>query len=511
MDHNSLMAFDWSEPKDDYPSDLMSRAHHAKHLTKFLVEKGKEGNYVLNINATWGSGKTYFLKRWMDEISPFYPSVYIDSWSSDNSDEPLLCVVSEVIGKLKSLKNISKLENNIFEAVARVIKIAAPSVMKSVASKAMEKYGIKVEESIEIFSNEEVADFGGKLVEKAIQAHEDTGKGVVQIKDSIQKWLSAVVENQLNILDYPLFIFIDELDRCRPTYAIEMLETIKHIFDMKNVVFVIATDKEQLQHSIKAIYGEGFNSRLYLDRFFTRTVTLNETSRRDFITYRLRNSKSFKKHIDVYENFAFIEAELGRNEDVLSVLTGIADGFRWPLRTVKLWLDRLEASLIISDKKLELHILSFLMALETEDNYWVKQLDNGQDIFPRNKKDFEGKLIFEDFELNVSWTFANFTGPEFDVVGIYNGRINERHEENILFSDFFKVIHSNLRENRGDSVVNINKELEKLRNPTSISLGFDMHGSYSPMVGYIYSYYHEINEISIKDYLDLCRYSALMN
>ncbi|WP_419182173.1 P-loop NTPase fold protein [Pantoea ananatis] len=38
-------------------------------------------------------------------------------------------------------------------------------------------------------------------------------------------------------LSYPLFVFVDELDRCRPTYAIEMLETIKHLFSIENVVY----------------------------------------------------------------------------------------------------------------------------------------------------------------------------------------------------------------------------------------------------------------------------------
>ncbi|MEL0615029.1 P-loop NTPase fold protein, partial [Marinomonas arenicola] len=49
-------------------------------------------------------------------------------------------------------------------------------------------------------------------------------------------------------------MFVDELDRCRPSYAVEMLESIKHIFDIKGIVFVVATDSEQLQHGVKAIY-----------------------------------------------------------------------------------------------------------------------------------------------------------------------------------------------------------------------------------------------------------------
>lgn len=64
-----------------------------------------------------------------------------------------------------------------------------------------------------------------------------------------------------------VFILIDELDRCRPSYAIEMLETIKHFFELKNYVFVVATDTEQLSHSVKAVYGDFFDGKEYLSRF----------------------------------------------------------------------------------------------------------------------------------------------------------------------------------------------------------------------------------------------------
>ncbi|TOL41491.1 hypothetical protein CGH98_24085, partial [Vibrio parahaemolyticus] len=78
-------------------------------------------------------------------------------------------------------------------------------------------------------------------------------------------------------------VFIDELDRCRPSYAVEMLEVIKHFFELDNVVFVVATDTEQLQHAVKAVYGQLFDAQLYLGRFFRRRFSLLELSRKQFI------------------------------------------------------------------------------------------------------------------------------------------------------------------------------------------------------------------------------------
>jgi len=71
---------------------------------------------------------------------------------------------------------------------------------------------------------------------------------------------------------------VDELDRCRPSYAIELLERIKHLFEVDNIVFVVATDSSQLRHAIKAVYGESFESGRYLLRFFDRSYTFETSS-----------------------------------------------------------------------------------------------------------------------------------------------------------------------------------------------------------------------------------------
>ena len=81
----------------------------------------------------------------------------------------------------------------------------------------------------------------------------------------------------------PIFILIDELDRCRPDYAISLLEIVKHIFDIKNFVFIIATDTDQLQHSIKNVYGNDFSANDYLGRFFHRRFTLKSPELNELI------------------------------------------------------------------------------------------------------------------------------------------------------------------------------------------------------------------------------------
>ena len=76
---------------------------------------------------------------------------------------------------------------------------------------------------------------------------------------------------------------IDELDRCRPSYAVELLEVVKHLFGVDRIVFVLAINRSELAHSVRALYGSGFDAENYLRRFFDVDFRLPEPERKAFI------------------------------------------------------------------------------------------------------------------------------------------------------------------------------------------------------------------------------------
>lgn len=92
---------------------------------------------------------------------------------------------------------------------------------------------------------------------------EDTRKAVKEIFNEI------IVESAEKLV-----IFIDELDRCRPDFAIETLERIKHYFDDDRIIFIVSVNKEQLIHTISKYYGEKFDSTAYLNKFFDINIYL---------------------------------------------------------------------------------------------------------------------------------------------------------------------------------------------------------------------------------------------
>ncbi|WP_234822058.1 KAP family P-loop NTPase fold protein [Aeromonas veronii] len=301
---------------EELAGDRLDRARYAEFLTNYLVAEGKQRNYVLNLNAEWGAGKTWFIKRWYMELKAHYPTVYIDAWQQDFSDDPLLTVISSIIDQLKDATgNKVSIPDGIKPKLLGLLKLGGKLVLKSAIKKAgWEDSDFSVE-----------GEDADKLVDTLCSNHKERYESIQYLKQEIRQWVEGAVDLSEGELDYPAFILIDELDRCRPSYAVEMLETIKHIFDIPGVVFVLATDTEQLQHAIKVIYGDGFDAESYLGRFFHRRFTLGCISRREFIKQAVVDKKLHFEHVTVWP-------EITNSQVLVNVLTAVCDHFSLSLR-----------------------------------------------------------------------------------------------------------------------------------------------------------------------------------
>ena len=297
-----MSRFNWDSEttflKEKLPPDLLDRAKHASFLSKTInneVNPKRGGDidsiksHVLNLNADWGAGKTYFLKRWAKSLKQDHPVVYIDAWSTDYLESPLITVLTELLEQLKE-QTSKKDTQSAIEKADNVLKKAAPKV----ASAVMKKF---LGFDLSVFSSDSEAEItdskcndastpgdnkkneinfaaaGEAILSQFYSEHKSHKQNVEALSKSIKDWVKLVKENPFDesrtaIIDYPAYIFIDELDRCKPTYAVEMLEAIKHVFDIPGLVFIVATNTKELQHTIKAVYGQGFNAESYLNRFF---------------------------------------------------------------------------------------------------------------------------------------------------------------------------------------------------------------------------------------------------
>ncbi|WP_288212347.1 P-loop NTPase fold protein [uncultured Aeromonas sp.] len=311
-----------------YCPDHLNRAKYALFLTSFLNSQDLSKPYVLNLNSGWGTGKTYFLKRWAEDLKRRHPVIYIDAWKDDHSDDPFMTVVSAIISSLRELTDKSEdtFLSKSCENGWSLLKAMGPMMVGAAAKKYLGKdldelLSFNEENSPDI--SKEVGDAAAKLAQFLITSHEKKSASVKALKLDILGWIGSAVGQGDGTIDKPTFVIIDELDRCRPSYAVEMLEAIKHIFDIPGVFFIIATDTEQLQHAIKVVYGGGFDAQTYLSRFFDSRFSLRQPSLRGLIETHcnidaLSNTFLGKQQIQIWPT----------SEDQLANVISVLDAFK---------------------------------------------------------------------------------------------------------------------------------------------------------------------------------------
>ncbi|WP_404408553.1 KAP family NTPase [Pseudidiomarina marina] len=315
---NEEMNFDWSASQQieeqNFPADTLRRSQYAELLTKYLCERSLQRSYVLNINSKWGSGKTYFIKRWVQTLDAHFDVVYVDAWKYDYSDDPLLTVISEI------KKQVPRLSDKLSQL--KIIGAMAKAGLPNLVSGFVKKYiGFDAESLGEKIEADFLASSTEKATEVLLQSFEQQREAISSFKNYLRE-----LEPEKN-KEKPFFIFIDELDRCRPTYAIELLETVKHLFDVPEFVFVIATDTEQLAHSICAIYGQGFDARTYLSRFFDDSYKLPDRDIRPFI-----ESIGFPKLFDVAKDLV---TPICENDSLIVAVCALFRHFNVSLREIE--------------------------------------------------------------------------------------------------------------------------------------------------------------------------------
>lgn len=275
-----------TEETNNFNNDLLERKQIAINLTNIL--KCKDDLNVLAIDSSWGTGKTTFINMWIDmlkntaELNSKFEIMYFNAWENDYVQDPLISLLSEINNQINVKQGKSK---SFFEMAKPYAKIGSQIALKYLSKGVISSFNIdnNVENGL--------VDLSTKIGEYKIQELSAAKSSRIALKDNLKDF-----QDQIN---KKVIIFIDELDRCKPTYAIELLETIKHIFNLNNYIFVISLDKEQLSYSIKTLYGEKMDSEGYLRRFFDLEYHLPNNNLDKYI-----NSKNSK--ISQYKNIVYL-------------------------------------------------------------------------------------------------------------------------------------------------------------------------------------------------------------
>ena len=285
--HNDIVI----PPIDPYRDDKLDRKQYGSVLEQ-IVSTYNDG-CVISLNGEWGTGKTTFVKMWKQQLeNNNYKTIYFNAWETDYIEDPLIALIAEF--KKLSTNELQEATKKMVKTFSKMSLAMVPTLLSLIAKYSL---GIDIEkiskEGLEVLSN---------TLEQSIDKYVEQKKSIGAFQKALIEYVSEITP------DKPLIFIVDELDRCNPAFAVKVLERIKHLFDIPNIVFVLSIDKEQLYHSICGYYGsENIDAQEYLRRFIDVEFSLPQPNAENFCNYlydyyEFDNFLKNQKRLDYFRN-----------------------------------------------------------------------------------------------------------------------------------------------------------------------------------------------------------------
>ena len=221
--------------QDPFENDLLNRKQSIEVLTSIIGSI--EGPCVLAVDAAWGTGKTTFLRMWSQHLRNCgFSVVEFNAWETDFSGDPFVALSSEITGGLERYTDDFRGTGlDAFRKASREMVRTMPGPLLRIAASAIPYVGTQMAKELESTSG---------------YPEEDATSGYLAAKRAMHDFKAVLHETATSLAESregkPLVVMIDELDRCRPSYAIALLEVAKHLFTVDHIVFVLAVDRAQL-------------------------------------------------------------------------------------------------------------------------------------------------------------------------------------------------------------------------------------------------------------------------
>lgn len=311
-----------------FENDKLGRKGYAEILTEIIdkPEKYKRNSdsdsFTMAIDSSWGTGKTEFLKMWEDELKKQekYIVIKYNSWENDFAEEPLQSIIytilsDEIFDKQNDIANGKKALKEAFETVVNLAEQSGIPGTKILTA------GVNGMKKVTTTMFQETS------MDEKIQEYKNYKSKIVTIKEKLEDITK----------DKKIILLIDELDRCKPIFAIKLLEAIKHIFNVRNMSFIFALDMTQLSYSVEKIYGTKIDASGYLCRFFDYITKMPRPNIKKYVEYLMEKRPLIRKQISINTDqepmYNFVLGNK-RREEFIQLFKQYIDNYELSLRDI---------------------------------------------------------------------------------------------------------------------------------------------------------------------------------
>ena len=274
---------------EGFERDIFQAREAGERLANVVTDL--EGHAVIVLDGDWGTGKTTFIKQWAGLLRTEggHPVVYLDAFGSDHLSDPFFAMLAQVLDYLDQ-RGRKDLSDSLTTAAKRLLR-ALPSVAMRrlvpittggiVSPADLEDLATQLSDA----SSDAAKDWFHKQLQAARSEAASTREFKKVLADMVTKATmdgsSPVTASDAGVAEVPLpelrkaplIFMIDELDRCKPSFALSVLERMKHVFSANGICFVLVTNLEELTAMVRHAYGLEHPER-YLEKFYHLRVDI---------------------------------------------------------------------------------------------------------------------------------------------------------------------------------------------------------------------------------------------
>lgn len=285
-------------PGEPFAEDKLDRGPIANNLTE-ICETLSESGAVLALDGEWGAGKTTFVKMWRQMLEDKeYSTIYFNAWDSDFQDDSFIALMSELNHIFKTSVGFKDVVVSGAKIGLKVVGEIAKGVVKKTTGVDSDAIKSGIDEAVGLCYNQ-------------MSEYQNNKEGLLEFRAKLSEFVAS--ENN----GKPVFFFIDELDRCNPHFAVKLLERVKHLFEVPNIIFVLAVNIDQLQYAVQGYYGSShIDGKQYLKRFIDIEYTLPAPDLEKYCKFLIEaydfnsffNHNQRRNHRDLYAEGEVFEA-----------------------------------------------------------------------------------------------------------------------------------------------------------------------------------------------------------
>lgn len=290
-------------PNDGFTpkNDIFGYREFGERLGSLVA--GIDQPLTLLLDGPWGSGKSTFVKQWAGYMRNRGAAVVeFNAFANDHQDDAFIVLAAEIIALAKehlggNESRVRKLVNSAKKAGARLLPLATRLAIRA------STMGLLSVDDIEA-AGETVKEFAKELGDEAAKAAEQAVSDRIRNARNDHAAMATFRQSLKDVSDairakasdsgqppFPLVFIIDELDRCRPPFALEIFERVKHLMSVPGVVFLFVTNLDQMAAAVRGAYGQSTNGEQYLEKFYDHRIMLpmseiyRQSQRKKYIDY----------------------------------------------------------------------------------------------------------------------------------------------------------------------------------------------------------------------------------